>query len=179
MSSREKRLLTLFAIAGFAMLNLVGFSIYNKKAAALETRRLKAEQTLDKMRLFEASREQRHDEMKWLETHLPVAAENQNVQTALQAVCVSTADKYPDLTIKDEDLLPSITDEGEHFHRARIRLKLTGREQALYKWISEVRVPEQLRNVTELRLSPNSQDDTLIDCEATVEQWFVPVEPKL
>lgn len=179
MSSREKRLLTLFAIAGFAMLNILGFTIYQKKATALETSRLAAEQKIERANLYALSREKRLDEMNWLETHMPEPAEYQNVQTALEAACVSAAQGFRDLTIKRQGFLPTVQDKSKHFHRVRIELILNGSEKSLYNWISDVRVHEQLRNVTSLQLTPDSQDKTLITAKVIVEQWFVPVEPTL
>ncbi len=51
---------------------------------------------------------------------------------------------------------------------------MTGTEQALYQWFDRLNVPDQLRNATQIRLTPNQQDDTKIDCTATIEQWFIP-----
>jgi hypothetical protein len=36
-------------------------------------------------------------------------------------------------------------------------------------------MPDQLRIASQIRLTPNQQDDTKIDCTATIEQWFVPL----
>ena len=50
----------------------------------------------------------------------------------------------------------------------------TGQEQALYVWLDRLNQPTKLRMATQIRLTPNQQDDTKIDCTATIEQWFVP-----
>lgn len=176
MSPREKKLLTLFVVAALVVVNAVGLSFYRKKSDALEASRLKAEGVLEKYQLFEASRQQRLDEMEWLQRNLPDPAENQNVQTALQAACVSEA-RGGGLEIRDEDVLPSEMRDGAHFHRARFRLKVTGTEESLYRWLDKINQPNQLRAATHLILSPNKENDTLIDCTATVEQWFVPAGP--
>jgi hypothetical protein len=34
--------------------------------------------------------------------------------------------------------------------------------------------PDIFRIASEIRLSPNAQDYTKIDCVATIEQWFAP-----
>ena len=174
MSPREKKLLTLFAVAGFVMANLIGLSLYRKKADELDARYLSADRVLKRMEAFEANRQERIGEMEWLEQHLPEPAENQNVQTALQATCLAAAQSV-NLTIKAEELLASDQPGDKHFHRAKIRYRVTGMEKDLYRWFDRINMPNQLRGVTRIILSPNKEDDTRIDCTATIEQWFIPV----
>ena len=176
MSPREKKLLTFFAVAGFVMVNLFGFSLYNQKAADLDGRMLKADRVLQSMDIYEAKRQKYQGQMDWLLQHLPEPAENQNVQTALQASCLAAAQNV-NLQIKAEELLASDQTEDRHFHRARIRYRVTGMEEDLYRWFDRINMPNQLRGVTRIILSPNKEDDTRIDCTATIEQWFVPVGP--
>lgn len=173
MSPREKKLLTLFAVAAFVVANAIGLSLYRTKSDALTADELKAEGVLDRYGMFEQSRQQRLDEMEWLERNLPESAESQNVQTALYAASTSAA-RSSGLEIRTEDLLPSEAPKGGHFHRAKVRLKVTGQEESLYRWLDKVNQPNQLRAATRLILSPNKEDDTLIDGTVTLEQWFVP-----
>lgn len=176
MSPREKKLLILFAVAAFVVVNAVGLSFYRQKSEALTADMLKAQGVLDRFELFEASRQQRLDEMDWLKRNLPEPAESQNVQTALYAASTSAA-RSSGLEIRTEDLLPSEAPPGGYFHRAKVRLKVTGTEESLYRWLDKINQPNQLRTATRLVLSPNQEDDTLIDCTATLEQWFVPPNP--
>ncbi|MFN6018615.1 MAG: hypothetical protein ACK49N_13685, partial [Verrucomicrobiota bacterium] len=64
--------------------------------------------------------------------------------------------------------------EGRHYHRAKMQLNVIGREEALYQWLDQINDPAQLRIATQLRLTPDAKDDTLIDCTATIDKWFVP-----
>lgn len=173
MSPREKKLLILLLAGGFVMLNLIGLSFYRSQRAAVDERILQAERELATAELFQASRNQVGEEMEWLEQHLPEPAANQDVQVVLQTLCKVEAENVG-LEIKRQDLLPSITDEGLHFHRARIAVEVSGTEQALYEWFDRLNVPAKLRGATRIILTPNSEDDTQINCKATIEQWFVP-----
>jgi len=178
MSPREKRLLTLFVIAAFVVANAVGLSAYRRKSDALEASRLKADGVLKRYELFEASRQQRLDEMDWLQRNLPQPAEFQNVQTALQAACVSEARRAGlEIRSNSERLLPTEAPKDSHFHRARFQLKVTGTEESLYRFLDKINQPNQLRAATQLLLTPNKEDNTRIDCTTTVEQWFVPLPP--
>jgi TPP-dependent trihydroxycyclohexane-1,2-dione (THcHDO) dehydratase len=73
--------------------------------------------------------------------------------------------------------LPTESSAGLHFHRAKIQLTVNGSEEALYRWFDRLNIPEQLRIASSIRVSPNTQDDTKIDCTATIEQWFMPLPP--
>ncbi len=77
------------------------------------------------------------------------------------------------LTIKDQDLLP--TDEsGVNYHRVQVKIKPHRPRADLYRWFDSINDPTSFRAAYQIILTPNSQDDTLIDCTATLAQWFPP-----
>ena len=176
MSPREKKLLIFFAVAGFIILNFLVFGFFKTKSVEVERLRDQARQKLDTAEMFRASREQVLDEMEWLAKHEPEPAANQDVQVRLEQLCKKEAESSG-LTIKTQKLLPSDTTEGHYFHRAKIQLIVNGSENSLYRWFDRLNVPEQLRIATSIVLSPNKEDDTKVDCTATIEQWFVPIPP--
>jgi hypothetical protein len=174
MSPREKKLLILFASAGFIVLNFLGFGFYQRQSLAALQSRDQAKQQLQTAKMIRSSSDQVVDEMAWLAEHEPEPAANQDVQTTLQQLCEREA-KGLGLEIRKQSPLPTDTTSGTHFHRARIQLTVSGAEDALYRWFDRLNVPDALRATTHIRLSPNAKEDTKIDCTATVEQWFVPV----
>jgi hypothetical protein len=176
MSPREKKLLSLFGIAGFLILNFLAVGYYNGKRSEVTRQLNLARQKLETAEMFSASREEVADEMEWLAKHEPEAAANQDVQTKLQQLCETEA-KATGLTIKSQKPLPTESSPGLHFHRAKIQLTVNGSEEALYRWFDRLNIPEQLRIASSIRVSPNTQDDTKIDCTATIEQWFTPLPP--
>jgi hypothetical protein len=173
MSVREKKLIIFFAIAGFAILNLLVFNFATAKRQEVNTRRDQAQQKLATAEMFRESNAQVTDQMAWLAEHEPQPAANQDVQTKLQQLAESQA-KATGLTIKTQKPLPTDSTEGRHFHRAKIQITVTGTEQALYQWFDKLNMPDQFRIASQIRLTPNQTDDTQIDCTATIEQWFVP-----
>lgn len=172
MSAREKKLLLFFALAGFAVLNFLAFNFATAKRAEVNSRRTLAQQELDTAEEFRDKREQVTDEMDWLAEHEPEPVANQDIQTTLQQLAEREA-KTTGLTIKTQKPLPTDS-TGVHFHRAKLQITVTGTEQALYQWFDRLNVPQQFRVASQIRLTPNQQDDTKIDCTATIEQWFVP-----
>ena len=173
MSDREKKLLIFFAIAGFAILNFIGFNMAQAKRLKVNADNAAARQALANAEMFRESSAGVMDEMQWLVDHEPEPSANQDVQTKLQKV-VETAATAAGLTIKPgQKPLPTDT-SGKFFHRAKIQIAVTGTEQALYQWFDKLNVPAEFRIASQIRMSPNTQDDTKIDCTATIEQWFVP-----
>lgn len=172
MSPREKNLLIFFALAGFAIVNLLAFNFATSKRVEVNANRAQAEQALATAETFRTNSEQVSKEMEWLAEHQPEPAANQDVQTNLQLFADRHA-KEVGLTIKAQKPFPTDA-TGTHFHRAKFQFTVTGTEQALYQWFDRLNVPDQLRITTQIRLTPNQQDDTKIDCTATVEQWFIP-----
>jgi len=176
MSPREKKLLIFFASAGFLIANFLAFGFFKTKRLEVDQQLVQARQQLETAEIFRASREQVTDQMDWLASKEPEPTANQDVQTKLQELCEKEANSAG-LTIKNQKPLPSDTTEGRQYHRAKIQITVSGKEDALYRWFDRLNMPDQLRAATVIRLSPNQQDDTQIDCTATIEQWFVPLPP--
>ena len=173
MTDNEKRIIALFAIVGFVILNLLAFNFAKSMRAGVNADAKLATNKLATAENFQQSREQVTGEMEWLAEHEPQPAANQQIQTSLQQAVESEA-KNAGLTIKPgQKPLPTDT-TGKSYHHAKIQISVTGTEDALYRWFDRLNVPDQLRVASQIRLTPNAQDDTKIDCLSTVEQWFVP-----
>jgi hypothetical protein len=173
MSPRERNLLLLFAAAGFLVLNLFGLGFVKSKRADLDRKLAAARQKLTTAELFQTNAEEVADEMQWLTDHEPAPVARQDAETELQQFCATEANNAG-LTIKTQKFLDADETEGRHYHRAKMQLNVAGREEALYQWLDQINDPAQLRIATQLRLTPDAKDDTLIDCTATIDQWFVP-----
>ncbi|NIP92225.1 MAG: hypothetical protein GWO24_01620 [Akkermansiaceae bacterium] len=76
--------------------------------------------------------------------------------------------------MKRRKIQPAIEDPGLNYHRARVELEVSGREQVLYQWLDRLHSPADFRAVTFMRLNPKRDDDTQVDCQVMIEQWFVP-----
>ena len=175
MSPREKNLLLFFAAAGFLMLNFLAIGFFKSKRNDVDRKLADAIRKLETAETSRDSREQVADQMEWLAKHEPEPAASQDVQTNLQQLCETEA-KTSGLTIKSQKPLATET-AGRYFHRAKLEITVNGSEEALYRWFDHLNIPEQLRVASSIRVSPNAQDDTKIDCKAIIEQWFVPVPP--
>jgi PDZ domain-containing secreted protein len=172
MSDREKKLLALLLFAGFVILNFFLFTLYSQAklryAGELETAKSDLQQAIT----ISESSEEFAGEMEWLAANEPEPAAYQDVQTKLQLFAESQA-RNLGLTVKSQELLP--TDKsGTHYHRAQVKISLSGSEKALYEWFSQINDPAAFRTAYQIVLKPNSQDETQIECSATLSQWFPP-----
>jgi Type II secretion system (T2SS), protein M subtype b len=172
MSPREKKLLISFALAGFVILNILGYNFAQSKRLQVDTQRQEAIAKLATAETFRENSAQVTDQMEWLTAHEPQPAANQEVQTSLQQLAEREA-RSSGLTIKTQKPLPTDV-SGTHYHRAKLQITVSGSEEALFRWLDRLNTPEQFRIASQIRLSPNTTDDTKIDCAATIEQWFVP-----
>lgn len=184
MKTREKRLLILFGVVLFAMLNLFGYSVYSEKMKALDAQigdegndilGRPATGLIGEIRQAErnlAERDRKEREMAWLEEIEPEPQDGGAVQSALQQLVTQEA-TAAGLETDRPKILPN-DESGVHYHRAIFEIKVTGQESGLYRWLVRVQDPNALRAVTSMRLNPNREDDTLIDAVVRVQQWYIP-----
>ena len=171
MSDREKKLVFLFGLAAFVLLNAFGVSWFRKYRDKLEIELRDAQGEVDIAEGFSRKFDTVIEEMDWMAEHAPKERNGQLVATELEQYGTNQA-KTHQLEAKPT-FLPN-DESGTHFHRAKVQFKVTGLESSLYRWLGRLQQPDQFRAITFLRLSPDAKDDTLIDCTVVVEQWYVP-----
>jgi hypothetical protein len=171
-SPREKKLLIFFALGGFAILNLLGYKFYATQKQKIDAAHMRAVGELKTAEMTSANRDSVAAVMEWVNTHQPRPSDYQTVQSALVSL-VETEAKTAGLTFKNQRPLGRDT-EHANYHRVKTQISLTGTEKDLYNWLCRISEPEKFRAITFLRLSPNKEDDSKIDCTAIAEQWFVP-----
>ena len=152
MSDREKKLLALFLLAGFVIVNVFLFSFYSQKrdlyANDLNTAKSKLQQAI----AFSESSDQLADQMEWLAQHEPQPSAYQDVENALQSFTETQA-RSMGLNIRRQEILP--TDEtGVRYHIAQVRFDVTGPEQALYRWLDAVNDPASFRTARTISSRP-------------------------
>ena len=172
MSSREKNLLSLLLLAGFLMLNFFLYSLFKQKKTIFQTNLDTAKNNLQLAIIQQTNSEQFADQMQWLATHEPEPSNGETIQGQLQAYIDDQA-RVSGLTIKGKQrFLPTDAPQGANYHRAQIEISVTGSDQNIYRWLYIINEPSAFRAATQIRLTPNTQDDTLLDCTAIISQWF-------
>jgi len=173
MSTREKQLLTVLLLAGFFIVNLFLYSTYKNKIAQARSNLDRAKFDLQYAISIQENSAQQSDQMEWLAANEPEPAFAQNVRSQLLEFTVSQATALG-LTIKSRTIdIPTDT-SGTYYDKVQMLISVSGREQSLYNWLHQINDPTQFRTAEKIRLSPNTQDPALIDCAATITQWFPP-----
>lgn len=174
MSAREKRLLNMLLIVGFVLVNLAAYKMfYVVRLKSAMGRATTAESMVEVAVTRSETMDLYEKEMKWLEKVEPKPSTVQDTQTRLQQL-VSREAQLNQLTVKRQKLQPSVVDPGLIYHRARIEFEVNGMEASLYRWLERLHSPTEFRAITFMRMNPQKDDDTKIDCQVIVEQWFVP-----
>jgi len=172
MSDREKKLVLLFGIAAFLLVNFFGISWFRGYQTGVARDLLKAKASVTDAENKSENHETISDEMEFLAKYDPKPRPAQTVQTELEQFASSQAAANQLQISKRPRFLP--TDEsGSRFHRAKVELSVKGSEASIYRWLDKLQVKEEFRGLTFMRISPD-QDDTLAECTVTAEQWFVP-----
>ncbi len=182
MSERERKLLMFFGTAGVILLCLWGYTTFNTKRNAVRAERLTAETTLKEAQLFEKSQAALADEIDWLTQHEPQPEAGEQVPGKLQQLCAAEATRAG-MTVKQQKILPDKINSDEktsqRYMSAKVEFNVTGKEQQMYSWFDRMHSPNDFRVISTLRLTPNREDDTQIDCVVTIEQWYVPLSNEL
>ena len=181
MSEREKKLLLLFVAAGVILLSLWGYKSYQNKRVQIDIDHKAAETALMEGNMFLASRDSIMDEIEWLAEHEPEPQASELVPTKLQSLASSEATRAS-MTVKKMDILdtpPAEETAANRYGVAQVKFTVTGEEKNLYAWFDRMHSPDDFRVISEIVMSPNKEEDSLIDCIVTFDQWFVPLPPEL
>jgi hypothetical protein len=174
MSDREKKLVLLFGLAAFVLLNAFGVRVYRQQKTTLASQLIAAEGEVQNAEAFARKFDTVIEEMDWMGEHAPEKRAGQLVASELEQYASNQATTNQ-LTVKRRAILAN-EESGTYFHRARAEFNVTGMEASLYRWLGRLQMPDQFRGITFLRLSPDTKDDTLIDCTVIVEQWYDPLD---
>ena len=174
MSHREKTLLKLLVFAALVAGLLFGYKrFYEPRYKKAQRELIQAQQNTEQTKMFLSNADLVVEEQKWLGENEPQPMSQQSAQSDLQAICELKANNAQ-LEIKRQTPLSSVQKQESFYHRARMEMLITGTEANFYNWLSALDDPSTFRRVTKLRMNPMRDDDTKIEAQAVIEQWFVP-----
>ena len=177
MSDREKKLMIVVGVLVFGILNVAAYKYYYlpKKGQAKSNKEeftSRMETAIELLRVQDSQK----TEMEWLKrSEQKVIKSSQQALTDLESMANREAQRRG-LEVKRVKPLAALADASLEFHRARVEIEVSGREQVLFQWIDRLNSPSELRAATTLSINPKKDDDTQVDCRVTLEQWFLPKE---
>ena len=181
MSERERKLLIMFASAGVILLSLWGYKSYQLKRESIQIERKQAEIELREGKNFLARRDIIQDEIDWLAENEPQPQASELVAPKLQEVANAEALRAG-MTVKKIDPIAERLEEPDstkNYKVAQVKFQVTGEEKNLYNWFGFMHSPNDFRVISEISMRPNKEEDHLIDCTVTFDQWYVPLTPNL
>ncbi|MGJ8671572.1 hypothetical protein [Rubritalea sp.] len=177
MNKREKSLLTMILVVVVLFAHILGVKWY------MSTYRQK-EQTVNDLGIRAASYRSSTetassiaDEVEWLSENEPEPSTLENTESDLLKFLESSSSKLG-ISAKDQKLIP-LEDSGEVYRRVKIEVTANGSEEQIYEWLVAIHQPTEFRAVTQILLKPVSNDDSLVSCTLTAEQWLIEKEAEL
>ncbi len=174
MNTREKTLiLTLFGVA-FLIINAFVFTSYQ---AAMQKKRIqlqKGARQLEQMEKDLATWATRAEEVEWLSNNQPAEGVHGTVGAGLVKDTEEAARRHGVTLPKRPSPQKADPDEVGVYQSARVKAVANAMDEQLYKWMTDLQDPAKSRSITFLRISPQRDDPTRVDCELEITQWFLP-----
>lgn len=175
MNEREKNLIFILVGAGFIVANLFGFTTYRGALDKKKAEFKKGESELKvKRRQLEESYE-RIDEIEWLAENRPVDGTHASIRAELVTFTEQSARKHRVDIKRRPSPLRADPEESGPFRSAVVKVMVNCRDAELYRWLCDLQDPRKSRSITRLRITPQRDDATRIDCELEVTRWFSPL----
>jgi hypothetical protein len=175
MNEREKKLIMILLGAGFLILNLLGYTAYS---TALQKQKMRLKNGADELRLKQIQMEEastHQDEVTWLAKNMPAEGTHASIRAELVTFTEQSATKHRIQLKKRPTPLRENPDEVGEFRSAVVKVRVNCRDAELYRWLVELQNPKKARSITRLRITPQRDDRTRIDCELDITQWFIPI----
>ena len=175
MNDREKKLVMILVAAVFIIANVFAYTTYDgaikKKEVELKTgaKELKLKQD----QLAEAGL--RQDEIDWLTENMPAEGTHASVRAELITFMGESATKRRLVLRRHPQAVREDPDEFGEFRSAVVKMVVNARDPELYQWLVELQNPKKSRAITRLKITPQRDDKTRIDCELEVTRWFTPI----
>jgi hypothetical protein len=175
MNEREKKLIFILVGAAFIIANLFVYTSYDTALQQKKTELAKGESELQ-FKLAELEEASTHiDEVNWLNENMPSEGTHATIRAELVTSTEQSAAKHRITLKKRPSPLREDPDEEGDFRSAIVKVLANSRDQELYRWLVELQDPTKARSITRLRITPQRDDATRIDCEMEITQWFTPL----
>ncbi|MDB6132449.1 MAG: hypothetical protein JWM59_692 [Verrucomicrobiales bacterium] len=172
----EKRLLAVFGIAGFLLINLVGFSWYSKKMLVLDQQRSKLETRSRMLASMKARAPEAEQKQAWLAQHLKAYPDPTTRDSYLDNFVIDLSKNLNLELKKNQALEPKLEDL---FHKSRYHGEVTGQWGDVLEFIYQLQKPGEFRFVPTISLKSQkkeaaSEEAADVVCVFDIEKWWSP-----
>jgi hypothetical protein len=172
----EKRLLTIFGVAAFILLNLLGFSWYKKRNLALQSQRITLENRVRELEFMKTMAPEAEVKRAYLDQHLQAYPDEAARETYLDQFVQKEAGDL-DLEVRKNQPMPPKLDEL--FHKSRYQAEVTGDWDNVLEFIFRLQSPKAFRFVPSIRLKSQKKEGSTdeaanVVCTFEIEKWWSP-----
>ncbi len=174
----EKRLLTVFAVGGFILLNLLGYSWLTKRNAALERQRGALETRSRELEMWKSRAPEAEQKRAYLDQNLRPYPDEATREIHLDQFVHKQADEL-NLTVRKSQPMPVKLEQ--HFHKSRYTAEVSGPWEDVLEFIFRLQTPKDFRFVpTFILKSQKKEGATSADepadavCTFEIEKWWSP-----
>lgn len=176
MNDREKKLIFILFGAAFLIVNVFLFTSYKAKMKQKEAVFNKGSKDLVKMNQELDAWDSQIDDVNWLYDNPPTEGTHGKVGAELAIYTKQSAERFRVDLKKGPSPQREDKEEAGAYRSARVKVTGNAMDKALYQWLTDLQAPKKGRSITFLRITPQRNDPTRVDCELEVTQWFTPEE---
>lgn len=168
MTSRERRLGTLFGLAIFILLNMMLLvflkgqrAILQQRAAKLKNQQMEANSLLNDKEFWDAR-------AQWLKENKPTYALTGDAQTELLEMLQKTPGEH------GITATPPVLDDPKDlggYQEVSAQTKITGSLKPVISWLAQVQQPGKFQSIVNFQLKADKEPGNVI-CELRVAKWF-------
>jgi hypothetical protein len=175
LSSRERRLLMLLLVAGFIILNFLGYqTLAQRRTAALSQQRA-LRFDIARLKELQTVKPVVDINSEWVDKHLPAYADIDQLETYLFNVVTNKA-MAADVELTKKD--PRPTQKDALVHRSIMEIEATAEMENLITFLHSLQGKEDFRFISFLEMMP-TKDEERVRCQARIEQWWRPDSEEL
>ncbi len=167
-TNREQRLLLIFTVLLFLVLNLFGFSLLSKNRQTLERTVRKLDLERQEARVWMAQKDLWLKRKEWMD-HKQPKPDPSGQDSAQLLEFLQQGARQNKITITDQKLLEPRT-EAE-YREASVRIEVRGSLEPVVRWLAGLQAPERFQAITSLTLKSDAEPPKVI-CNLTIARWY-------
>ncbi|NWK54007.1 hypothetical protein HW115_00165 [Verrucomicrobiaceae bacterium N1E253] len=174
MNEREKKLVLILAAAGLLVVSLFGYTTYS---GAMQKKKVELKKGSDELKLKKRELEQalqRIDEVEWLAQNMPTSGTHTKIRSELVSFVEQSCAKYKVNVKKRPSALRENLEEQGVFKSAVVKVMVNCTDKQMYDLFCLLQNPREARSITRMRIIPQRDDATKVDCELEITQWYSP-----
>lgn len=170
LTKSEKRLLTIFGLALFAMANFYGVSYLLDTEGALTQQLSELQATEKTSQIWLREKQFWLARKQWIDRQQPRVASGQVPQSELLQALTASA-QANQLVIQEQSFAE--LKNTANYQSVAVKLKLSGNLENVVKWLADLQQPEKFQAVTNLSLKSEEQPPK-VNLELEVARWYSP-----